>query len=122
MAVAPAPPLTAGQDGDPGDGHAAATRYVTYTFAVTNTGNVTVTALAIADPMFAGAVAAHLPGHPLAPHATTTCTRGTRSPRPTSTPARSSNTATAQRHRARRRRRELDPPATATVAATQNPA
>ena len=44
---------------------------ISYTFVVTNTGNVTLSAIAVADPMFGGAVAC--PATTLAPTATMTC-------------------------------------------------
>ncbi|WP_426564988.1 DUF7507 domain-containing protein [Angustibacter sp. McL0619] len=47
---------------------------LTYTFTVTNDGNVTVGALAVADPMFTGADAATCAVTTLAPTAQTTCT------------------------------------------------
>ena len=45
---------------------------ISYTFVVTNTGNVTLSAITVADPMLGGAVAC--PATTLAPTATMTCT------------------------------------------------
>ncbi|GAA4361157.1 DUF7507 domain-containing protein [Angustibacter luteus] len=52
----------------------AAGQTLTYTFTVTNDGNVTVRALAVVDPMFTGAGAATCAAGTLAPSARTTCT------------------------------------------------
>ena len=46
---------------------------VTYSYLVTNTGNVTLTALAVTDPM-PGLSAGHLPGPSLSPGGSETCT------------------------------------------------
>ncbi|WP_157749652.1 DUF11 domain-containing protein [Jatrophihabitans sp. GAS493] len=94
---------------------------LTYTFTVTNTGNVSVGAIAIDDPMFAGAAAPACSVTSLAPGASTTCTADYTTTQADIDAGGIDNTATAG---------GSDPqgqpvtsaPSTAIVTATQNPA
>ncbi len=71
VSVAQAPLLTLSKSVTPAT-YAAVNQVLNYTFTVTNLGNVTVSSLVIADPMFGGAVSCVT--RTLAPNATTTCT------------------------------------------------
>ncbi len=68
--IAPSPSITLVKQAATPTGHAAGST-ITYTFEITNTGNVTVHGVTIDDPMV-GTVTC--PVAPLAPGATTTCT------------------------------------------------
>ena len=99
--VAPAPKITLDkQAGTPSGNTAGST--ILYRFVVTNTGNVTLTAIAVDDPT-AGEVSC--PTTVLAPAATTTCTATIPAPRCRSStrPAQGSHLATSDRRQRIRR-------------------
>ena len=68
--VAPAPRVALDKQSGALSGHTAGST-IPYTFVVTNTGNVTLTAVAINDPVVGGATC---PVTTLAPHSSTSCT------------------------------------------------
>ncbi len=98
---------------------------VTYTFHVTNTGNVTVSAIAIDETAFSGSGTAPVvtcPPGPLAPGASVDCTATYTVTQADIDAGSITNTATATGTPPAGALAPVSPPSTATVPATQSPA
>ena len=101
--------------------YAGVGQILTYTFTVTNLGNVTVGSLAIADSMFAGADAPSCATRTLAPNLTTACTARHTVTQADLDAGSVQNTATAQ-GTTPNGDPVSSPPSAATATATQTPA